>query len=113
METQRGEEERAVRANGADAPWRAVDALVRGIAEQETAPAKEREEVRTMGVPILCPVCGKKLGERVKSCVVIRHKGREVSFVPAQKSTVKLRCDNKKCRTLYCFSMEGLDKGTQ
>lgn len=66
-----------------------------------------------MVVPILCPVCGKKLGERVKSTVVIRHKGREVSFVPAQKSTVKLRCDNKKCRTLYCFSMEGLDKTGQ
>lgn len=63
-------------------------------------------------------MCGKKLGEIHKKMVdesmryviAIRHKGREISFVPQQKSTIKLRCDNKKCRTLYCFTAEGIDK---
>ena len=113
MEIQRSKEKRTVRAHGADAPWATRDEMVGGIAEQKTDPSKEREEVREMVVPILCPVCGKKLGERTKNRIDVRHKGREISFVPAQKSTVKLRCDNKKCKTLYCFSMEGLDKNSQ
>lgn len=60
--------------------------------------------------PILCPMCGKKLGEISHNQIIIRHKGREISFIPQQKSTIKLRCDNKKCKTLYCFTREGIDK---